>query len=181
MAETDPASPDFNLLAIKWRDLGFQYVFTDSYGFDEHEIAEFAVQFRASDVLGDGLLPTTMVATVLQRCGVLGENFNWFQLMQHLDKVDPYARGLLDFQGFLELNSYFKMPMTSEREIVEAFAIFDRDGSQAIDSHELMHVMKTVGDFMTEDEADKMIKQCDKDGNGTVEYWEFAKMVLSEF
>lgn len=131
--------------------------------------------------LGDGLLPTDSVATVLQRCGILGKNFNWFALMEHLDKVDPYARGVLDFQQFLQLQSYFKMPMMAEREIVEAFSIFDRDGSASIDSHELMHVMKTVGDYMTEEEAEKMIKQCDKDGNGTVEYWEFAKMVLSEF
>jgi Ca2+-binding EF-hand superfamily protein len=180
-AATDPTSSEFNLLALKWRDLGFQYVFNDRFGFDEHEIAEFAVHFRTADTLGDGLVPSDEIAVVLQRCGVLGENFNWFEMMAHLDIVDPYARGVLDFQQFLQLQSFFKMPMVTESEIVEAFRVFDRDDSGAIDAHELMHVMQTIGDTMTEAEAEKMILQCDADGSGEVEYWEFAKMVLSEF
>ena len=48
--------------------------------------------------LGDVLVPSDEIAVVLQRCGVLGENFNWFEMMAHLDIVDPYARGVLDFQ-----------------------------------------------------------------------------------
>jgi len=176
----DPKSGGFSILALKWRELGFEYVIEDNYGYDENEIAEFAVHFRTTDVLGDGLIPTDEIPYVLQRVGVLGKNFNWFELMEKLDIVDAGPKGLIDFQQFLQLLSHFKMAMVTESEIVEAFGIFDRDGNAAISAYELMHVMQTVGDKMTEEEAEQMIRNCDKDGSGEVEYQEFATMILSE-
>ena len=50
---------------------------------------------------------------------------------------------------------------------------FDEDGSGDIDSDELMKVMKNVGVKVTTYELQKMIKDADLDGSGTINFEEF--------
>merc|ERR1712098_680692 len=118
--------------------------------------------------LGDGMVTTEDVPTVLQRCGAIGQNVDWFILMEYLDAVDPYARGLLDFQQFLHLLSRYRMPLVTQSEIAAAFRVFDKSKGDSIQTTELLHVMQTLGDHMTPDEADEMVLQCDPEGTGTI-------------
>lgn len=57
----------------------------------------------------------------------------------------------------------------SEKELRDAFAVFDRDGSGTIEADEIRKVMKSLGDNLTDEEIDEMIKHVDKDGNGTID------------
>jgi calmodulin len=62
-----------------------------------------------------------------------------------------------------------KVPETdSEQEIYEAFKVFDRDGNGFISSAELWHVMKSIGESLTDDDIDEMIRQVDTDGDGNI-------------
>lgn len=56
-----------------------------------------------------------------------------------------------------------------EQEIREIFNVFDRDGSGTINSSELRHVMKAIGENLTDDEIDDLIREADVDGNGTID------------
>lgn len=49
----------------------------------------------------------------------------------------------------------------SEEEIREAFRVFDRDGNGFISSAELRHVMTSIGEKLTEEEINAMIKEAD--------------------
>ena len=40
---------------------------------------------------------------------------------------------------------------------------------------QLRHVMTTIGDKLTDEEADAMIREADADGDGVVNYEEFAR------
>ena len=57
----------------------------------------------------------------------------------------------------------------------EAFKVFDKDGNGFISAAELRHVMTNLGEKLTEDEVDEMIKEADFDGDGQVNYDEFVK------
>ena len=57
-----------------------------------------------------------------------------------------------------------------EAEIREAFKVFDKDNNGFISPAELRHVMRNLGEEMTEDEVDEMIKEGDIDGDGQVNY-----------
>ena len=58
----------------------------------------------------------------------------------------------------------------SEEEIREAFRVFDKDGNGFISAAELRHVMTNLGEKLTDDEVDEMIREADIDGDGQVNY-----------
>ena len=62
-------------------------------------------------------------------------------------------------------------------EFREAFEEFDKDGSGAISSKELLGVMRAMGQNPTEDELNNMVMEVDLDGNGTIEFPEFLEMM----
>ena len=54
----------------------------------------------------------------------------------------------------------------SEEEIREAFRVFDKDGNGFISAAELRHVMTNLGEKLTDEEVDEMIREADVDGGG---------------
>ena len=62
-------------------------------------------------------------------------------------------------------------------EFREAFEEFDKDGSGAISSKELLGVMRAMGQNPTEDELNNMVMEVNLDGNGTIEFPEFLEMM----
>jgi len=64
--------------------------------------------------------------------------------------------------------------------LVEAFKVFDRDGNGFISAAELRHVMTNLGEKLTDEEVDEMIREADVDGDGQINYEEFVKMMMAK-
>lgn len=50
------------------------------------------------------------------------------------------------------------------------FSVFDKNNDGLISSSELRHVMTNLGEKLSEEEVDDMIKEADMDGDGLVNY-----------
>lgn len=61
-------------------------------------------------------------------------------------------------------------PKDSDQELREAFMVFDKDGSGKISSAELRHVMTNLGEKLTDEEVDEMMKEADINGDGEIDY-----------
>lgn len=48
--------------------------------------------------------------------------------------------------------------------------VFDKDGNGFISAAELRHVMTNLGEKLTDEEVDEMIREADIDGDGQVNY-----------
>ena len=49
-----------------------------------------------------------------------------------------------------------------------------------ISAAELRHVMTNLGEKLTDEEVDEMIREADVDGDGQINYEEFVKMMMSK-
>ena len=65
----------------------------------------------------------------------------------------------------------------SDDEIWEAFCAFDLDKNNFVGAAEIRHVLINIGEQVTDDEVDEMIRMIDRDGDGQVSFAEFFDMV----
>lgn len=84
--------------------------------------------------------------------------------------VQSAGNGTIDFPEFLTMMARKMKDTDSEEEIREAFRVFDKDGNGFISAAELRHVMTNLGEKLTDEEVDEMIREADIDGDGQVNY-----------
>ena len=65
----------------------------------------------------------------------------------------------------------------SEEEIREAFRVFDKDGNGVISPAELRHVLGNIGEKLTDDEIDEIMRDADEDGDELINYEEFVLLM----
>ncbi|DBA04666.1 TPA: hypothetical protein N0F65_012249 [Lagenidium giganteum] len=65
----------------------------------------------------------------------------------------------------------------TEEEILGSFKFIDLDKNTFIGASELRHLLICMGELITDEEVDDMIKLCDQDGDGQVSFEEFRRMV----
>ncbi|CDI79520.1 calmodulin, putative [Eimeria praecox] len=143
----------------------------------EEQIAEFKEAFSLFDKDGDGTITTKELGTVMRS---LGQNPTEAELQDMINEVDADGNGTIDFPEFLTLMARKMKDTDSEEELIEAFKVFDRDGNGLISAAELRHVMTNLGEKLTDEEVDEMIREADIDGDGQINYEEFVGMMLAK-
>lgn len=140
------------------------------------QIAEFKEAFSLLDKDKDGAISSKELGTVMRS---LGQNPTEEELKDMIKEVDANNDGTIDFPEFL-LMMAGKMDEAGEDEKIKvAFKVFDRDGDGYISAHEVRHVMFNLGETLTDEEVDEMIREADTNGDGRVDYEEFVKMMKS--
>jgi calmodulin len=143
----------------------------------EEQIAEFKEAFSLFDKDGDGTITTKELGTVMRS---LGANPTEAELKDMIEEIDVDGDGTVDFPEFLTLMARKMKDVDSEEEIIEAFKVFDKDGNGFISAAELRHIMTNLGEKLTDEEADEMIREADVDGDGMINYEEFVKMMMAK-
>ena len=98
-----------------------------------------------------------------------------------INEVDADGNGTIDFPEFLSLMARKMKDTDTEDELIEAFKVFDRDGNGLISAAELRHVMTNLGEKLTDEEVDEMIREADIDGDGHINYEEFVRMMMAKW
>merc|ERR1712217_869504 len=143
----------------------------------EEQIAEFKEAFSLFDKDGDGTIITKELGTVMRS---LGQNPTEAELQDMINEVDADGNGTIDFPEFLSLMERKMKDTAPEEDLIEAFKVFDRDGNGFISAAELRHVMTNLGEKLTDEEVDEMIREADVDGDGQINYEEFVKMMMAK-
>ncbi|KAL2195032.1 EF-hand protein [Corynascus similis CBS 632.67] len=151
----------------------------------EEQVSEFKEAFSLFDKDGDGQITTKELGTVMRS---LGQNPSESELQDMINEVDADNNGTIDFPEFLTMMARKMKDTDSEEEIREAFKIFglisaqvfDRDNNGFISAAELRHVMTSIGEKLTDDEVDEMIREADQDGDGRIDYNEFVQLMMQK-
>jgi calmodulin len=142
----------------------------------EEKINEFKEAFEIFDKDKDGYITTKELGDIMKN---LGQTPSEAELQDMINEVDIDGNGTIDFKEFLGLMARKMRDTDTEEELIEAFKVFDRDGNGLISNIELQHVMTSLGENITMDEVDEMIKEADLDGDGYINYEEFVKMIMN--
>ncbi|XP_077864777.1 calmodulin-like isoform X1 [Saccoglossus kowalevskii] len=143
----------------------------------EEQLKEFREAFALFDKDGDGTITTKELGTVMRS---LGQNPTEAELQDMINEVDADGNGTIDFQEFNVMMAKKMKETDQEEELREAFRVFDKNGDGFISAEELRHVMKNLGEKLTDDEIEEMIREADVDGDGQVNYEEFVTMMSSK-
>ncbi len=93
-------------------------------------------------------------------------------------ETDTDKSGKLEFLEFMNIfKTKINFPGLYE-DLIEAFKNFDKEGSGNVSVQEFKHVMTTLGDVLSEEEVDELIKEADTNEEGSIKYVVFVgKMV----
>mmetsp|Transcript_11850 Transcript_11850/g.1779 ORF Transcript_11850/g.1779 Transcript_11850/m.1779 type:complete len:100 (+) Transcript_11850:561-860(+) len=70
--------------------------------------------------------------------------------------------------------------MFTDDEIKEAFDTFDNDSNGFISAEEIRTIMDGMGEYVTDEEIDEMVRMLDLEGKGQVAFTEFYRMATGQ-
>ncbi|KAF2360899.1 EF-hand domain [Trinorchestia longiramus] len=117
-------------------------------------------------------LPRDNLGKALRSLGANPSNQDLQKLVTKMRVPDPLS--LADFLSVLEQD--FPPPDTEE-EIREAFGVFDKSGEGTISASELKHVLMTMGEKLTQEEVELIIREADVDEEGQIRYEQFVSIM----
>ena len=109
----------------------------------------------------------------------MGQNPTDDEINEMMREVDLNQDGKIDFDEFMILMTNNSPETQAEEEVINAFRVFDKEGNGLIASSELKHIMMTIGDKMSEEEAEEMVNEADIDEDGMINYEEFVRMMMA--
>lgn len=143
----------------------------------EEQIAEFKEAFSLFDQDGDGTITTVELDTIMQS---LGQNPTEAELQDMINEVDADGNGSINFPEFLTMMARKMKDIDSAQEIKETFRVFDMEGKGYISAAELRNPMTNLGEKLTDEEVNEMMREADIDGDGQINYEEFVQMMTTK-
>ncbi|CRK97025.1 CLUMA_CG010331, isoform A [Clunio marinus] len=140
----------------------------------EDQVDELKEAFAIYDLDKDGLITTRELGTVLRQ---LGQNPTEAEILDMIKDIDKDSTATISFKEFTMLMENRMNIATDPDDILDAFNVFDVNGNGLISANELRHVATNLGEKLTEDEANEMIRAADVDGDGFINYKDFINLM----
>lgn len=129
----------------------------------------------------DGTISTKELGKVLR---MLGQNPSEQELQEMVDEVDEDGSGTIDFDEFTQMMSkqlaaeaLEQIPERPEKELAEAFRIFDKNCDGYLDFDEIKAVLDCCGEKFEEWEIKTFIAEGDKNDDGKMDYEEWIDIM----
>jgi calmodulin len=142
--------------------------------FSLEERENFKNAFDAFDDDRDGEIPTSLLGKLLRAVG-----YNPYP-EEVEDMIEDLAsdKSPLNFKTFYYLLSHHARAAFPEDELVDAFRVFDKNGTGRLDVEVIKNILKSLKQPFTADQIAELISQADVDPQSTVDYREFVKIML---
>ncbi|XP_060533146.1 neo-calmodulin-like isoform X2 [Cylas formicarius] len=143
------------------------------------QMKEFREAFRLFDKDGDGSITKEELGRVMRS---LGQFARTEELQEMLQEVDIDGDGNVSFEEFLDIAwsaagsdpDQILSREEEEKELRDAFRVFDKHNRGYITASDLRAVIQCLGEDLSEEEIEDMIKEVDVDGDGRIDFYEFV-------
>ncbi|XP_069106447.1 calmodulin-like [Argopecten irradians] len=127
--------------------------------------------FRLIDTTGNGKIGVNDLMRSMQ---LSGGNPTKEEAQRMIDENDMDGSGSVEYQEFENIMKIHILALEYQNDILrDAFKRFDKNGDGSLDCEELRKVLCSIGESLTDEEAEEMFKMVDVDNNGKVDLDEF--------
>ena len=133
--------------------------------------------FEMYDNNKDGNVNSIELANILKAIDI---NVSDEEIRDIIFELDLEGNGEINYEDFLTIVKRREKNVDKEEEVLNAFKLFDKEGNGLININELKHIMLTVGNNITEEELNDLLKEADTDNDGYINYEEFIRSLLSK-
>mmetsp|Transcript_36188 Transcript_36188/g.55569 ORF Transcript_36188/g.55569 Transcript_36188/m.55569 type:complete len:151 (+) Transcript_36188:121-573(+) len=142
----------------------------------EEEVDDLKEAFGMFDIDGDGTITMQELREVMLSLGLRPTDA---ELIEMINSVDDNGDNEIDFEEFLILMKSRVGEKDPEKELKDAFKVFDVNGDGSISRQELKQLMTNLGQTLSDGELDAMMTEVDTNGDGEISYDEFRTMMRS--
>jgi len=136
------------------------------------EMARMQSLFQRMDVDGNGFISVQEFKDAMSRSG---NKVNEQELLEMIKAYDVDESGEIDYAEFITAMSNLNRLNTLEN-IQKAFRRFDTDGDGTITAEEILEALKDIPNI-ARSEAEQIIRDADKNGDGKIDFEEFFSMM----
>jgi len=137
----------------------------------EEQIVEFKDCFCYFDRDQDGAITKEELGTVIRSLGQSPTDADLKEMTKEID-------GTIDFQLFLTLMVRTMKDTRAEDEVKQAFHVLDKDGTGFVSAADLRHLLTNLGDKLSGEEVDDMVRQANLDLDSQLNQEDFLKVIL---
>ncbi|XP_073273644.1 calcium-binding allergen Ole e 8-like [Primulina huaijiensis] len=140
-------------------------------------VDEVRKMFQRFDSNGDGKISTTELSGVLE---ALGSSISDEEVAKMMVEIDSDKDGHINLEEFAAFCKGEADPYNSaEKEVKEAFELYDQDHDGKISAAELHLILTRLGENCSVADCAGMINSFDSDGDGFVSFDEFKRMMAA--
>ncbi|KAK0167232.1 hypothetical protein PV327_004659 [Microctonus hyperodae] len=150
------------------------------------QMKEFEEAFNLFDKDRDGSITKEELGRVMRG---LGQFARTEELRTMLEEIDTDGDGNVSLVEFVKIVSNIgnasaaeqtnlSQEQQEEQELRDAFRVFDKHNRGYITASDLRAVLQCLGEDLSEEEIEDMIKEVDEDGDGRIDFYEFARSLV---
>ncbi|KDN38953.1 putative myosin regulatory light chain cdc4 [Tilletiaria anomala UBC 951] len=137
--------------------------------------AEYKEAFALFDKKGSGTVARESLGDLLR---ALGQN----PTQAEVGELAAQSPKEIDFNTFLNIlhrPNGFK-PAGTPEEFIRGFQVFDKEGNGYIGAGELRYVLTSLGEKLSDEEVDELLKGVQVGPDGNINYEQFVRQILSQ-
>ncbi|XP_072960256.1 probable calcium-binding protein CML15 [Typha angustifolia] len=128
--------------------------------------------FNKFDSNGDGRISRSELSAIFES---LGKPATEEEVERMMREADADGDGFISLEEFADLNA----GAAGEKDLRDAFSVFDLDRNGSISADELARVLRGLGEGASVAQCRRMIDGVDRDGDGLVSFEEFKVMMAN--